>query len=422
MFSFAHTPSATMVPLVNALTAVDAGLHCASSSPVLFLTGRKYLFSLHGDPTSTYIAFCPDSTVNQITGSCSMRIGLCLNAQRCTLLLLLVSVLLLLHGLPACAAAIDRTQQPAHTTVIPIGQPRNVLAQLQHVRRWRVRRKLQFDALVQQARDEIPTHEEAPGCSTRVGIGYLERWRKLRGDYCTPGGTPATTTTSPNPYSGPPLPPPPFGSMVRCNIHPAVDLTTCLASNMVIDGAAFIGPAKADDEMPAAARESVKLGCNVTQPVESFLRGRLRNEGPRRFVVDAAALVPAEQVALPCAGAAAVQHAVVFVTRVDGSNAFHNAGALGLLFAFLGLHAVPARVCMLGLVLRMGYPHLYDFVHRTPDMAVWHAVAVAPTVTSPWLWHIKAAAPWGIPSACPQYSLNPQPLCFEGRQHGYLAI
>jgi hypothetical protein len=211
------------------------------------------------------------------------------------------------------------------------GQPRSERPAPPHPPRRRARRKLAFGAFVQQARDEIPDSEEAPGCAARAGVGYLERWRRLGGTFCAlPGRGPATA--APPPEAGGsaralPPPPPEFGSVARCNAHPAADLTACFATNMVFDATAFMGPKKQPDELPAAAKGSVRLGCNQTQPLAAFLRGRLRNEGPRRWLVDAAELVPPADVAGLCAaGGGAVEHAVVFLMRLDGSNAFHNAG------------------------------------------------------------------------------------------------
>jgi hypothetical protein len=184
-------------------------------------------------------------------------------------------------------------------------------------RRRRPWQKLQFDDYVRRAREEVPASEEAEGCDTRVGVGYLQRWRKLGGVYCN--ASEAAGGGNAGGGGG--------GSRVRCNAQPVADLTACLATNMVIDAKAFAGGGKRPaDGLPRAPPGSVRLGCNATRPVANFLRGRLRNEGPRRWIVDAARLVPAADVDAACAGAGAVRHAVVFVTRLDGSNAFHNAG------------------------------------------------------------------------------------------------
>jgi hypothetical protein len=243
-------------------------------------------------------------------------------------------------------------------------------------RRARARRKLEFDAFIRAARDAVPARDEAEGCGERVGVGYLERWRKLGGMFCAPtpaggsgggggrgeegegegggddgegggaqeeegeegsggGNAPARPPRRGGPGSElpaaaaghPPGRAPPRGSSVRCNAHPAADLTTCLATNLVLDAAAFVGRGGAAGGLPGAARGSVRLGCIATEPVAGYLRGRLKNEGPRRWLVNAAAHVPPAAVDAACGGPRAVRHAVVLLTRVDGANAFHNAGA-----------------------------------------------------------------------------------------------
>ena len=199
--------------------------------------------------------------------------------------------------------------------------------------------KLRFDALLAEARAEVPPESEGPGdCGARAGVGYVERWRRLGGTLCAPpGGSAASSDSSGGSVSSSSggsaggLLAPEQGSLVRCNAHPAADLTVCAASNLLLDAAAFAGAEKAADALPAAAPGSARVACNRTAPVEGFLRGRLRNEGPRRLVVAAAGRASQADVAAACADGArgAVRHAVVFVTRLDGQNAFHNAGVCG---------------------------------------------------------------------------------------------
>lgn len=103
--------------------------------------------------------------------------------------------------------------------------------------RRRHRRKLAFDYFLHQARLEVPESEEAEGCDARVGAGYVERWRRLGGVFCAPpGGPPPPAPDARRAPPPPPLPPPPeAGSSVRCNAHPAADLTACFVSNMGFD-------------------------------------------------------------------------------------------------------------------------------------------------------------------------------------------
>ncbi|GBF97886.1 hypothetical protein Rsub_10241 [Raphidocelis subcapitata] len=190
-----------------------------------------------------------------------------------------------------------------------------------------LRRRHNFDAFFEQAREEraLLSGGAAPpaGCDERVGRGYLERWRGLGAEFCAPP-----------PGAG-------GGSRVRCNAHPAADLTVCLAEGLVLDSRAFMGAAPAPDGLPRAPHGSVRLGCNATSPLRGYLRGRLANEGPRRWLVDAAEFVGPDAVAPPCADAGAVRRAVVFVSRLDGSNAFHNAEML--VHLFLGLATLQLR-------------------------------------------------------------------------------
>ncbi len=168
-------------------------------------------------------------------------------------------------------------------------------------------------------------------CSANYGSVYLERWRKLSGFYCKsnsggssssgifgrwgvrkggghyPGAAAAAAAAAANVGSSP-------ASWVQCFAQPVVKLTGCVASNMLLNSTDFMG-AKQDgmlpnstaikrDGMPDARPGSVQFGCKVVPNSRTFLRGRLHEEGMKRWLI----MAQLSSNAAPADAAAAMLH------------------------------------------------------------------------------------------------------------------
>lgn len=184
-------------------------------------------------------------------------------------------------------------------------------------------------------------------CSSRYGAGYLARWRKLSGDFCGDSSSSSSRIVVAD-AAAEQAP----SSWVRCYAHPAKELTGCVAANMIIDSAALMGTSRQEDALPQARPGAVRLGCQAVpdDAAQPFLRGRLRREGMRRWLVQARAAAPAPPAAMQasCGGASTllVRHPVLLLLRLDEYNAFHHLEFVVSLFAALAVmqQVLPGRI------------------------------------------------------------------------------
>jgi hypothetical protein len=176
-------------------------------------------------------------------------------------------------------------------------------------------------------------------CLSEYGDGYLERWRRLHGDYCVEGANP-----DPDKKTG-------TYSKIQCYAHPAVDLSACFGQNLVVDSTALLG-LPSSTSLPSPSPGSVRVACTPNLE-KGFLRGRLHNEGMRKVLIDALANTTVAEVGQACSGQEAVQHAVLLTMQRDRNNPFHNLEHVVSLFAALATLSVPAASLQEGLEASM---------------------------------------------------------------------
>ena len=174
-------------------------------------------------------------------------------------------------------------------------------------------------------------------CSSDYGDGYIARWQRLYGYFCSGGihnlaGKGAAVAV---------------GTQIECYAHPSVDLSTCLAQNLVFNSTALLGP-PSSSSLPNPFPGSIKVSCKANLN-KKFLRGRLQNEGMRKVLIDALGQTNFAEIDQACSATGAVQHAVLLTLQRDTSNPFHHLEYVVSFFAALATLDVPAALLEEGL-------------------------------------------------------------------------